>query len=57
MALEHFWQGMDLHERERVLLSADETSVRLVPGEGVGMLVRKLTGSSWKGFPSGAGRP
>ena len=53
MALEHVWQGMDLHERERVLLSADETSVRLVPGEGRGHVSKKAYWLVVEGVPIG----
>ena len=52
-ALEHFLQGMDLPERERVLLSVDETSVRLVPGEGRAHVSKKAYWLVVEGVPMG----
>ena len=53
MALEHVWQGMDLHERERVLLSTDETSVRLVLWGGRGHVSKKAYWLVVEGVPIG----
>ena len=53
MGLELLLQGMDLFERERVLLSVDETRVRLVPGEGRAHVSKKAYWLVEEGVPMG----
>ena len=53
MGLELLLQGMDLFERERVLLSVDETRVRLVPGQGRAHVSKKAYWLVEEGVPMG----